>query len=74
MDRTHFDADLTTVKKRDAGLWLFNVDPNIPMFYDILGENIPELKHKNHVEIDAYDCEDLYCGLPFIFPVKKLIR
>lgn len=72
VDRTFFDKDLTTVKSNDAGFWLFNIDPNIPTYLPTFAETIPELN--NAVDMDALSCKELYCGLPYYFPVRKLLR
>lgn len=60
------------MKSNDAGYWLFNIDPNIPRFLPTFAESIPELN--NYVDLDALACKELYCGLPYYFPVGKLLR
>jgi hypothetical protein len=71
VDRTIFESDLTTVRKQDAGFWFFNIDSNIPHLWDKFGEHLAISKPE---ELDSFHCEHLYCGLPFYFPVKKLLR
>jgi len=71
VDRTFYESDLTTVQKQDAGFWFFNVDSNIPPLWDEFGTH---LKIGSPEPVDAYNCERLYCGLPYFFPVKKLLR
>ncbi|CAL8109253.1 unnamed protein product [Orchesella dallaii] len=72
VDRTFYDRDLSTVKHTDAGFWLFNIDPNIANFMPEFTDKIPELR--NPRELDAMTCKELYCGLPYFFPVRKLLR
>ncbi|ODM91515.1 Endoplasmic reticulum metallopeptidase 1 [Orchesella cincta] len=72
VDRTFYDRDLTTVRHTDAGFWLFNIDPNIANFLPEFTDKIPELR--NPRELDAMACKELYCGLPYYFPVGKLLR
>lgn len=60
------------MKSSDAGFWLFNIDPNIPHFLPVFAETSPEFR--NAQELDAVTCTELYCGLPYYFPVRKLLR
>ena len=72
MDRTWFDSDLSTVKKSESGFWFFDLDPHVKSSMPLFQESLPELK--NLVTYETDKCADLYCGLPYYFPVAKLIR
>jgi len=72
VDRNYFDSDFKTVKKTEAGFWFFNLDPNIPQYYPTFEATIPEITTIR--EYDNKFCKDLGCGLPWFFPVSKVVR